>query len=324
MKFKLKNIHKSAVVTKTEPHDTIFRILLNILPTSMRHLLLLIVLPTIALCNINNVTAGVQHYQAPLTNVSWETSSKKSHCTLSHDIPLYGTATFAQTAGHKLKFTMRVKRQASRNRDIAHLRALPPEWKHQENVVDLGKVSIHNGYIPFQLRESLSRRMLAELQKGMFTTFSYRDWADSRDKVTVTLPGINIKPVLDEFITCLASLPVYKFVDFKNSILHFAFGKSTLNKKDRKRLDKLVRYLKTNPPLKYIDITGHTDNVGRRKNNDELSQQRSQAVKNYLIAKGVSPQLFKLKALGERNPKASNRTDEGRAKNRRAIVTLVK
>ncbi|MCF6256268.1 MAG: OmpA family protein [Gammaproteobacteria bacterium] len=283
------------------------------------------VLAIILLCGTSGVTmAGMQHYQAPLGNVNWQTSSKKLHCTLSHDIPLYGTATFTQTAGRKLEFKLTAKRQASRNRDRAHLRSLPPEWKHQTSVVDLGEIPIHKGNTPFQLQEDLSRRMLAELQKGMFPTFSYRDWADARDEVTVVLPGINIKPVLDEFITCLTNLPVYKFSDFKDSLLHFAFGKSTLNKKNRKRLDELVRYIKTDPQLKYIDITGHTDDIGRRRSNDKLSQQRSQAVKNYLIAKGVSPQLFKLKALGERSPKASNRTDKGRAQNRRAMVRLVK
>jgi len=288
----------------------------------MRYLLPKIALSTILLCSSS--IAGMQHYQAALNNVSWETTSKKLYCALSHNIPLYGTATFAQTAGHKLEFKLVVKRQASRTKDRAHLRALPPEWKHQVNMVDLGEIPVHKGDTPFQLQEDLSRRILVELQKGMFPAFTYRDWADARDQVTVTLPGINIKPVLDEFITCLANLPVYKFADFEDSLLHFAFGKSTLGKKDRERLDKLARYIKTDVELKYIDITGHTDNVGRRRSNDKLGQRRSQTVKNYLIAKGVSPQLFKLKSLGERRPKASNRTDKGRAQNRRAMVKLIK
>ncbi len=285
------------------------------------------VLAIILLCSISisGITmAGMQHYQVPLGNVNWQSSSKKLHCTLSHDIPLYGTAAFTQTAGRKLEFRLTAKRQASRTRDSAHLRSLPPEWKHQADVVDLGEIPVHKGDIPFQLQENVSRRILAELQKGMFPTFSYRDWADARDEVTVVLPGINIKPALDEFIACLTNLPVYKFSDFKDSLLHFAFGKSTLNKKNRKRLDELVRYIKTDPQLKYIDITGHTDDIGRRRSNEKLSQQRNQSVKKYLIAKGVSPQLFKLKALGERSPKASNRTDKGRAQNRRTMVRLIK
>ena len=284
------------------------------------------VLPTaVLLYSISSVTlAGMQHYQAPLETVNWQTSSKKMHCTLSHEIPLYGTATFAQTAGHKLAFKLVVKRKASRTRDRARLRALPPEWKHQVNAVDLGDVPIHKGDTPFQLEEELSRRMLVELQKGMFPTFSYRDWADARDQVTVTLPGINIKPVLDEFISCLAKLPIYKFTDFKTNLLHFAFGQHKLTAKDRKQLDAVARYLKSDQEVKQVVISGHTDNVGRQRNNDKLGQRRSEAVKNYLVSKGISVKLFKIQSHGERQPKTTNRTDKGRAQNRRATVTLIR
>jgi outer membrane protein OmpA-like peptidoglycan-associated protein len=270
------------------------------------------------------VLAGTQHYQAPLDSVHWEASSKKLHCSLKHDIPLYGQATFAQTAGEKLGFTLKVKRNASRNKDIARLRSMPPEWKHQIAVVDLGNVPVIKGAIPFKVEEDLSRRMLAELQKGMFPTFSYRDWADARDQVTVALPGVHIKEALDEFISCLSRLPVYTFADFKDSLLHFAFGKHTLTKQDRKRLDEVARYIKSDPAIKRIEVYGHTDNVGRKRNNDKLGERRSLAVKQYLISKGAPADKFILKSHGERKPLVSNRSDQGRSKNRRALVKLVK
>jgi outer membrane protein OmpA-like peptidoglycan-associated protein len=268
--------------------------------------------------------AGIQHYQAPLDSVSWKTTTKKLYCALSHDVPLYGTATFAQDAGGELGFTLTAKRQALRNKDSAHLRSQPPQWKHQTSVVDLGEVPVHKGDIPFQLKTDLSRRMLAELQKGMFPTFSYRDWADARDQVTVALPGINIKPMLDEFISCLANLPIYKFADFQINLLHFDFGKHALRATDRKRLDAVARYLKSDPSVKQVVISGHTDNIGRRRSNDALGKRRSKTVKDYLVAKGVAPDLLKIKSLGERQPKASNHTDKGRAENRRAKVTLIR
>lgn len=277
------------------------------------------------LCGVSGVAmAGIQHYQAPLDSVSWNTTSKKLYCALTHDIPLYGTATFAQDAGGELGFTLTAKRKARREKDRAHLRAQPPEWKHQVSVVDLGDVPVHKGDTPFQLKADLSRRMLAELQKGMFPTFSYRDWADARDQVTVALPGINIKPMLDEFISCLANLPIYKFADFRINLLHFDFGKHTLKTADRKRLDAVARYIKSDPSVKQVVISGHTDNIGRRRNNDALGKRRSKAVKDYLVTKGVPTGLFKLKSLGERQPATTNRTDKGRAENRRATVTLVR
>jgi len=292
-------------------------------------LLVLVLLGFMAVLGLTSVAhAGTQHYQAPLDNVRWVASSKKRHCALTHDIPLYGRATFSQTAGEKLGFSMRVKRKATRTKDQAHLRSLPPEWKHQVSSVDLGEVAVIKGANPFQLKEDLSRRLLAELQKGMFPTFSYRDWADARDQVSVALPGIHIKEALDEFIGCLSALPTYKFSDFKLSLMHFAFGKHTIKAADRKRLDGVARYLRSDSAIQdniqHLEISGHTDNVGRKRNNDKLGKRRSQAVKDYLTSKGVPASLFKLKTYGERRPKSTNRTDKGRASNRRVKLILFK
>jgi len=142
--------------------------------------------------------------------------------------------------------------------------------------------------------------------------------------VNVALPGVHIKAALDEFITCLARLPIYKFGDFRDSLFHFDFGKHELDEPARKRLDDVAKYLKTDPDVKRIDVEGHTDDVGRNPANDKLGQRRSQAVKDYLVAQGIAPSLFKLISHGKTKPKASNRSDEGRARNRRATVTLVK
>jgi sodium-type flagellar protein MotY len=317
MKFLYKQLNTLSVPMPVPMHSALRQI-----PT--RTLLATLLLGSIGAVVSNAAHATTQHYQAPINNVSWQTTSKKRYCSLSHDIPLYGTATFAQSAGEQLGFTLTAKRQASRNKDRARLRALPPEWKHHVSVVDLGEVAVHKGGTPFQLKEDLSRRLLVELQKGMFPTFSYRDWADASDQVTVSLPGINIKPVLDEFMVCLTQLPIYKFDDYKINMLHFDFGKSALLKKGRKQLDAVARYLKTDSEIKQIVISGHTDDVGRHSSNDKLGKRRSKTVKDYLVSKGVPEKLFKLISLGEHKPNATNRTDKGRAENRRAMVTLVR
>jgi outer membrane protein OmpA-like peptidoglycan-associated protein len=272
----------------------------------------------------NPALAGLQHYQAPLDAVVWETSAKKHYCSLSHDIPLYGRATFAQAAGESLGFTLSVKRKATRDQDRAHLRALPPAWMHQVAAVDLGEVPVHKGARPFQFDAALARRLLAELQQGMFPTLSYRDWADARDQVSVALPGIHIKQAMDEFVSCLARLPIYKFGDYQHSLLHFDSGKYALSDQARRRLDAVAKYLKTDPEVKRIEVHGHTDNVGSKRSNDRLAKRRSQAVEDYLMAKGVSTKLFSIKSFGERKPAAPNRSDKGRAQNRRVTVTLSK
>jgi OOP family OmpA-OmpF porin len=70
-------------------------------------------------------------------------------------------------------------------------------------------------------------------------------------------------------------------------------------------------------PGKTVEIIGHTDNAGSRASNIALSQARADAVKGYLITKGVGPQSMATMGVGPDQPIASNSSDDGRARNRR-------
>jgi OOP family OmpA-OmpF porin len=71
-----------------------------------------------------------------------------------------------------------------------------------------------------------------------------------------------------------------------------------------------------NPDVRVV-ITGHTDNVGSQKSNQTLSLKRAQAVKNWLVKKGIASNRMRTVGKGENEPVASNETDEGRLENRR-------
>ena len=104
-----------------------------------------------------------------------------------------------------------------------------------------------------------------------------------------------------------------KFVT--NNIL-FETGKATLKPESMEEIEKVADYMKKNPNARF-EVQGHTDNQGSDKINDPLSQQRAEAVVKALEEKGVDP--FNLRAVGKgaHEPVADNKTDEGRAKNRR-------
>ena len=72
------------------------------------------------------------------------------------------------------------------------------------------------------------------------------------------------------------------------------------------------------------EINGHTDNIGNDKFNMELSINRANAVKNFLIKQGVDPTLLKVVGHGETKPIKSNDTEKGRAKNRRVEINFIK
>jgi OOP family OmpA-OmpF porin len=77
-----------------------------------------------------------------------------------------------------------------------------------------------------------------------------------------------------------------------------------------------------NVDVSSIVIAGYTDSVGAAKYNLALSVRRAEAVRNYLVEKGVNTSLITVEGYGEENPVASNKTKEGRAKNRRVDISI--
>ncbi len=87
-------------------------------------------------------------------------------------------------------------------------------------------------------------------------------------------------------------------------------------------LDNIVRLMNENPTIKIL-ISGYTDNVGKPADNLILSKGRAVAVVNYLLNKGIKNERLSFKGNGETNPVADNKTEEGRALNRRTELSVV-
>ncbi len=98
--------------------------------------------------------------------------------------------------------------------------------------------------------------------------------------------------------------------------LLFDYNKADIKPASFDELDNVAMILKKNPGLR-IDLQGHTDNIGSQKFNMKLSLKRSAAVKTYLVSKGVPADRLKTEGFGFSRPVATNKTKEGRAKNRR-------
>ena len=88
-------------------------------------------------------------------------------------------------------------------------------------------------------------------------------------------------------------------------------------------LDEAAATISTRPELQ-IEVQAHTDYKGSGKTNQQLSEQRALSVKTYLISKGVNENQLTAKGYGESRPIADNKTEEGRAKNRRVELKVIK
>ena len=102
----------------------------------------------------------------------------------------------------------------------------------------------------------------------------------------------------------------------------FDFDKSVLKPEGRAKLDDLVGKIQ-GINLEVIIAVGHTDSVGSDAYNQKLSVRRSEAGKAYLVSKGIEKNRVYTEGKGEKQPIASNKTAEGRAKNRRVEVEVV-
>ncbi len=102
----------------------------------------------------------------------------------------------------------------------------------------------------------------------------------------------------------------------------FDFDKSVVKPAGKAKLDDLIAKVK-GINLEVIIAVGHTDSVGSDAYNQKLSVRRAEAVKAYLVSKGIEKNRIYTEGKGEKQPVADNKTKEGRAKNRRVEIEVV-
>jgi peptidoglycan-associated lipoprotein len=104
----------------------------------------------------------------------------------------------------------------------------------------------------------------------------------------------------------------------------FKFGQSKIPADMQAQIDQLVAQLKANPNGGYIEVEGHTDNVGPKETNIKVGLDRAEAVKRYLYENQQIP-LHKINVIsyGEDKPVAPNKTRAGRSQNRRVVIKVL-
>jgi len=115
--------------------------------------------------------------------------------------------------------------------------------------------------------------------------------------------------------------PVAEKVTLAADVL-FDFDKSVLKNEGKAKLDDLAAKVKA-INLEVVIAIGHTDSIGADAYNQKLSVRRAESVKAYLVTKGVAPNRVYTEGKGEKQPVASNKTKDGRAKNRRVEIEVI-
>jgi outer membrane protein OmpA-like peptidoglycan-associated protein len=129
------------------------------------------------------------------------------------------------------------------------------------------------------------------------------------------------EPGIPENHGCPPVLKMKEAIEEVIKNLNFDFAKATIRETSYPSLNKLAVQLRQNPGYKLV-IEGHTDNVGDDDFNLQLSRDRADAVRTYLVQWGITPDRITTNGFGETKPVATNTTDEGRQMNRRVDFTV--
>ena len=138
---------------------------------------------------------------------------------------------------------------------------------------------------------------------------------EPRQNIKLTLRYKNLDPAPEPVPAGETAAPQERPA-FRLDGVTFNTGSSEVLAESFERLDSVVEFM-TYKESARIEISGHSDNVGAAKKNKALSEKRAQAVRNYLIEKGIDGGRIEAIGYGDERPTASNDTEEGRLKNRR-------
>jgi OOP family OmpA-OmpF porin len=146
---------------------------------------------------------------------------------------------------------------------------------------------------------------------GEFTTEGYTEGCDPEPVAVVEEEVIVVPPPSEVMETTVLEADTL-----------FAFDSAKLQEGGEAALDDLAAGIDNMTEVNTISVAGYTDSTGPEDYNMGLSERRAEAVKDFLVSKGIPADAIETKGYGENDPVADNSTREGRAENRRAVVAV--
>ncbi|MBL4833483.1 MAG: OmpA family protein [Pseudomonas sp.] len=262
-------------------------------------------------------------FQTRMEEVEWSVDGDKFECRLTQPVSGYGDAVFVRRAGERPIFELRAWNNLMRPGQ-AQLYNDAPMWQPHARARLLGYTAVADDQIAIRVPQQQAGQMLAGLADGLHPTIQRAAWANATESVRVVVSSIGYQKAWRDFQTCSAGLLPMNFDQVSNSVVSFASGGTHLSAGAKQLLDTALEYIEADEEISGIVLEGHSDNVGNRLDNRELSRQRALAVRDYLMERGVEEDLFSMRFHGDRYPVASNRSEDGRAKNRRVTLKLDK
>lgn len=266
---------------------------------------------------------GIQYSRA-VNDAGWRAKTSVFECRLEHNVPYFGEVVFRNRAGEASGFYIR-NRAARFSAGKAEMKAQSPIWKPDHAELDLGQIELKQGTRPVWLGSKEAEQMMAQLNAGREITITHPAWFTRSDAspVTLAISNIGFRREYRKYLRCISGLLPANFDQLKRTALYFPAGEiEELPESLTRQLDRILKLAEKDRKLRMFYVDGHTDAMGDRADNLELSKVRAELVSAYLQRRGVPEDWIVTRWHGERYPVASNGSASGRAKNRRVTVRL--
>ena len=277
---------------------------------------------TLGMCLAFSAQA-LTRYQSDLDSAEWLLAGDIFSCSLIHPIPNYGEGQFIKEAGEPMKFILQPNNEKMGPGKV-YIISQAPNWSPGVNPETL-EVIPYPGYgLTVEVGGKVAERMLTSLDKGRHPIVAGSAWENGRETIEVALSNINFVPAYIEFRRCLSGLLPVNYDQIARSAVLFTNKGVELSSRIKSRLDLIALYVEADPTVEYIYIDGHTDGIGSRRDNRELSKLRAEEVTAYLLERGVPADKIISRYHGERYPAVENNSADGRERNRRVTIRLEK
>jgi outer membrane protein OmpA-like peptidoglycan-associated protein len=262
-----------------------------------------------------SVAAEARSFGAGLENSEWYLSESVFDCTLTHDVPSYGRAVFRHRAGEDLGFYLEADLPLMQpGRGLLVVEA--PAWRPGEPTRRLGYVQVSDSRRVVEVGRRDAMAMMEGLLSGMAPTVT-RQARYQGEPVRVRLSNINFRSRFDDYRRCVSGLLPVNYDQIQRSRVPFVSGSTSLAERDRELLENIAVYVAADPTVTRLFVDGHSDRFGSRIENRALSEERAQAVADYLIEMGVSSDMIVIRSHADQYPVSGNPAD-----NRRTNIRL--
>ncbi|CBL46818.1 Outer membrane protein [gamma proteobacterium HdN1] len=265
------------------------------------------------------VAFGLISYQAPMDATTWNVEQSPLECRIWQPVPGYGDAVFSKRSGEALEFFLESLQPAWRS-GTANLFVAPPAWQSGLSTFSLGTVKSVTGKRPVTVGEGVALRFIRELEQGKVPTVQTSGELATR----VGVSAVNFGGAYQSYQNCVGAMFPANYEQLKASVLHYASEQWKPDGKAQARLDLIAGYQKLDAGIRKIFVDGHSDTMGRLGHNWEVSRLRANAVREYLIAKGVPEEMIVMRYWGKSRPIDKRGNRKSSPANRRVVVQMVK